>query len=115
MALEVLASFVELVGNAAFLIRYGKSRTPIEPVSGFTASLVFLLFGILLAGVTAALFSALSPPTATAIVVSAVGLFGFLGWRMRHGLGFPISPLHGLFYAAFFSIGAAGIVSLVAL
>ena len=113
MALEVLASFAELVGNAAFLIRYGKSRTPVESVSGFTASLVFLLFGSLSAVVSAVLLSVLSPRSATAIVVSVAGLFGFLGWRMRHGLGFPISPFHGFIYATFFSVGAAGIVVLI--
>jgi hypothetical protein len=115
MVLEALASFAELIGNAAFLTRYGKSRTPIEPVSGFTACLVFLLLGLLAAGVTAALFSALSVVKATTIVASALGLFGFLGWRMRGGLGFPISPLHALFYAISFASGAIGIVTLAAL
>lgn len=114
MAFEVFASFAEFLGEAAYLIRYGKSKTPPKPVSAITACLVFLLLGLLFCAVFAALFSALSPISASIAALVIVSLCGTAGWRMRSALGFPLSLTATFFYLLSFSIGVASAILLTA-
>ena len=110
MALEILLPVAELIANIAFVLRYGKSRIPVEPVSVPTACLAFLMFGVVIAVISASVISSFSHQTALLTFTGLMTVCTLVGWRMRNSLGFLFSSLYALAYVLSFSVGVASVL-----
>lgn len=82
MAFEIIGSIAQVIGEVAFAIRYGKSRTTLPNISLPVACITFLFFGLF------------------------IGIFSFVS------IGFQLSGWLAFIYAGFFIAGIASAVYL---